>query len=109
MTPLIEPCTYNVLTGFTSDDISDPKSFMLCAESPLIGAGYEIEDECDTDFFGNKITSCNIGCYGANGTDTEYQSECFCEKAVRITKYVFECIFETIADEIRHLASKINK
>lgn len=109
MTPLIEPCAYNVLPGFTSDDISDPKSFMLSAGSPLIGAGYEIEDECDTDFFGNKITSCNIGCYGANGTDTEYQSECFCEKAVRITKYVFECIFETIADEIRHLASKINK
>ena len=42
MTPLIEPCTYNVLTGFTSDDISDPKSFMLSAGSPLIGAGYEI-------------------------------------------------------------------
>ncbi|MGN0568003.1 MAG: right-handed parallel beta-helix repeat-containing protein [Acutalibacteraceae bacterium] len=109
MTPLIEPCAYNVLPGFTSDDISDPKSFMLSAGSPLIGAGYQIEDDCGTDFFGNKITSCNIGCYGGNGTDAEYQSESFCERGVRITKNVIETIVIEINYNVTRLIKKAKK
>ena len=65
----------NVKPGFTGDDPADPASFTLCAGSPLIGAGYAIEDDCALDFFGNEIESRNIGCYGGAGTDTPYRPE----------------------------------
>ena len=65
----------NVKPGFTGDDPADPASFTLCAGSPLIGAGYALEDDLSLDFFGNEIESRNIGCYGGKGTNTPYRPE----------------------------------
>ncbi|MGN0635070.1 MAG: right-handed parallel beta-helix repeat-containing protein [Acutalibacteraceae bacterium] len=105
MTPLFEPGAYNVLPGFSGEDLSDPGSFTLSADSPLIGAGYSVQDDCTTDFFGNTITSQNIGCYGGNGTDAKYPKESVIQKAFRTIRYVLE----TIVKEIRYNADRLIK
>ena len=38
------------------ENTEDILSYVLSADSPLIGAGIEIEGAPETDFFGNKIT-----------------------------------------------------
>ena len=53
--------------------------------------------QIDTDFFGNSMESCNIGCYSGKGTDTEYKPEGFLEKIIRIIKNTFEAIIHEIA------------
>ena len=85
MSPLVDPDSLNIDPGFTGKNSSDINSFMLKADSPLIGAGVEIEDDVTTDFFGNEITSTNIGCYGGTGIETEspYQFEIFEMKMLR--------------------------
>lgn len=94
--PLVDIGSVNTLPGFAGTDYSDPASFMLSADSPLIGAGVAIPG-VDTDFFGNSIESCNIGCYSGKGTDTEYKPEGFLEKIIRIIKNIFEAIIHEIA------------
>ena len=107
--PLVDGCSLNTVPGFTGSDYSDYMSFSLSADSPLIGAGVEIEDDCDTDFFGNKITSNNIGCYGGEGTDAEYSGEGFFAKLIRIIGHMLNVIkheFEVLIDEIEETFEK---
>ena len=85
----------NTLPGFVGGD--DPtKAYQLAEGSPLIGAGFEIKDGCMTDFYGNEITSNNIGCYSADGEDAELDKENFFEKAVRFIRQIFNIAIEEI-------------
>ncbi len=52
---------------FIGTDVTNPESFVLASNSRLIGKGMSIETDAEKDFFGNEITSTNIGCYGGNG------------------------------------------
>lgn len=77
----------NTVPGFAGDDLTAFESFKLSADSPLIGAGVEVEgNDLTTDIFGNKITGNNIGCYGADGEDAEYEGESIIERIVRFFK-----------------------
>lgn len=109
MTPLFERNAINVLPGFTADNSAEPGSFMLSAKSPLIGAGCEIEDDCTTDFFGNKITSNNIGCYGGDGTNADYPPESAVKKAIRTIGYVIETVIIEINYNIKRMIKKIKQ
>lgn len=94
---LITGTKFNTLPGFSGDNYSDIGSFTLSKDSPLIGAGCEIPgDDCKVDFYGNKIESSNIGCYGASGTDISYRRETVIEKIIRF----FKCIFDMIKNSI---------
>ncbi len=96
-TPLCDITSLNTVPGFAGKDFTDPASFKLSTDSPLIGAGMAIEsNDLETDFFGNKITSNNIGCFGANGEDTEYEGEGFIEKIIRLCKSIVERIIREI-------------
>lgn len=96
LTPFIDIFSMNTVPGFVGDDYSDYMSFEISKNSPLIGAGYDIDDDCKTDFFGNEIAGNNIGCYAGEGADAEYNGESFFEKLIRTI-----CdIFETVKHEI---------
>ncbi len=97
MKPLIDTKSINELPGFAGDDIEEIKSYELSKYSPLIGKGTKIDNELKTDFFGNEITSNNIGCYGGNGVDVEYEKEGFFEKIGRKIRNTFETIAHEIA------------
>lgn len=96
MTPLVDFNSLNTKPGFAGDDTADIMSYVLSKDSPLIGAGIEIEGAPATDFFGNEITSNNIGCYGGNGVDAPYQAETKFEKLFRMIKNIFETIIHEI-------------
>ncbi len=96
MTPLVDLGSMNVLPGFAGTDYSDKNSFVLSKDSPLIGAGTKIDDKIITDFFGNEITSTNIGCYGSTGADVEYEEEGFFEKIIRRLRDVGETVVHEI-------------
>lgn len=96
MTPLIDLTSFNTKPGFAGEDTDDILSFVLSEDSPLIGAGIEIEGAPETDFYGNTITSNNIGCYGGNGVDVPYQAETRIEKLFRMIKNVFETLIHEI-------------
>ena len=95
--PLIDMLSLNTVPGFAGDDYSDYMSFEISKNSPLIGAGYKIDDELSADIFGNEITSCNIGCYAGDGVDCEYKSETVVEKIIRTIVDFFETIIHEIA------------
>ena len=88
--PLIDLGSMNTVPGFVGTDYSDPESFKLSADSPLIGAGYNVEG-CDAphDFYGNEIVSNNIGCYMGEGEDVPYEGEGFFTKIFRICRSIF--------------------
>ena len=95
MTPLVDIGAMNTVPGFAGDDYDDANSFILSAESPLIGAGAPVKG-IEKDFYGNPITSNNIGCYGGTGADVEYDGE---NILVKIIRTVFD-IIETVIHEI---------
>ncbi len=90
----------NLNPGFSGDDYSNIESFMLSFKSPLIGKGYKVNDGITKDFFGNEITSTNIGCYGGSGTDAEYDSEFFISRIFRIVKQFFNALVMIIKYDI---------
>ena len=92
---LITGTKFNTIPGFSGEGV-DPASFTLSKDSPLIGAGYVMDDGCDTDFFGNEIVSCNIGCYGGAGTDAPYRREGVFEKIARF----FRCLFDMLRNRM---------
>lgn len=96
MTPLVDMFAMNTVPGFADDDTSDFMSYVLSKDSPLIGKGVKVDDGLTTDFFGNEITSNNIGCYGGNGVNAEYKAETMIEKLVRMIKNVFQTIIHEI-------------
>lgn len=59
----------NVDPQFVGTDIEDKNSFILSANSKLIGAGVQVEDDMgEHDFYGNPLTEKhNIGCYEGEG------------------------------------------
>lgn len=86
--PAFDKDALNTLPGFAGGD--DPiKAYQLAEGSPLIGAGFKVDDGCLTDFYGNKITSNNIGCYSAEGENSELKTENFFEKIARVIRQVF--------------------
>ena len=88
----------NRLPGFVGDDLTNPESFRLSEDSPLIGKGVEIEgNDLTTDFFGNEITSNNIGCFGGDGENVKYERENIFERIINF----FESLFERIVHEIK--------
>lgn len=109
MTPLVDLKSYNILPGFSGEDLSDPDSFTLSADSPLIGAGCAIDDAGDKDFFGNPITGNNIGCYGGDGTNAEYQKESLSNKLHRNATDVCNTVVIIIKNEIKRLIKKVIK
>ncbi len=63
-------------------------------ENPIVissyGDGYEIPgDGCTQDFFGNPITSNNIGCCGGSGENGLYQEEDIFTGIIRIVRQIF--------------------
>lgn len=93
MTPLVDLGAMNTVPGFAGEDYEEFMSFVLSSDSPLIGAGAAVEgDDSQTDFYGNKITSRNIGCYGGEGVDAEYKAETFLEKIIRTIRNIFETV-----------------
>ena len=65
------------------------EAYMLAENSPLIGCGYNVEDDLTVDFFGNEITSAYIGCYSAEGEDGEVKTENIIEKIFRFFRQLF--------------------
>ncbi|MBQ8027137.1 MAG: hypothetical protein IJ261_03365 [Clostridia bacterium] len=109
MTPLVDIGSLNTVPGFSGGDFTDRLSFELSGDSPLIGAGVKVDDDLEYDFFGNKITSNNIGCYGGNGTDAEYESESFFTKILRTVNDIMTVLrheFDVIKEEIEELIDK---
>ncbi len=98
LTPLVAKNSINTIPGFVGSDTEDILNFVLSKDSPLIGAGIEIEGAPETDFFGNKITSNNIGCYGGEGADVPYQAEYKLERLLRFIKNLFETLLHEIAN-----------
>lgn len=96
MTPLVDILAMNTVPGFAGDDTADIMSYVLSEKSPLIGKGEKVDDGLTTDFFGNEITSNNIGCYGGKGVNAEYKGETAIEKLVRLIKNVFQTIIHEI-------------
>ena len=104
--PIMDINSMNVIPNFVGG--SDSRTaYQLAEGSALIGAGAKIDDGLTEDFFGNKITSTNIGCYGGSGeavTDdtVDSENEGVIEKFIRIIK----TIFKIIVNEIRKLAEE---
>lgn len=90
----------NTVPGFVGGE--GYEAYKLLADSPLIGKGKVIEDDLTTDFFGNEITSNNIGCYAGDGEDGEYDREWLVEKIIRF----FRQIFNIIKREINYLKNE---
>lgn len=95
MTPFVDFGAMNTVPGFSGTDYSDVNSFRLSKDSPLIGAGSAVNG-VEKDFYGNEITSNNIGCYGGTGSDTEYKGENFIEKIIRTVRNIFETLWHEI-------------
>ncbi len=98
MTPLIDVNSLNILPGFVGNDTEDIYSYILSKNSPLIGAGIKIDDGLTKDFFGNEITSNNIGCYGGTGEDAPYETETMIERFIRILKNVILTLIHEIME-----------
>ncbi len=96
MTPVIDINSMNTIPGFAGDNTSDKNNYVLSKDSPLIGAGSNVDDGLTTDFFGNEITSNNIGCYGGDGADVEYTAETPTESLIRIIKNIIQTIIHEI-------------
>ncbi len=99
--PFLDMFSVNTDPCFVSEDTTKPESFILKADSPLIGKGYAIEDETNTkDFFGNDITSNNIGCYGGSGVQTEEPS---------VQEKPIDAVWRMILDIFKYLGNQIMK
>lgn len=95
MSPIVDFGAMNTVPGFAGSDYSDVNSFMLSADSPLIGAGSAVEG-VEKDFYGNPVQSNNIGCYGGTGTDAEYKGENIIVKIFRLIRNFFETLYHEI-------------
>ena len=69
--PPFDLLSINTRPDFAGDDMNDVNSFKLIKGSKLIGGGIERDDieKMEYDFYGEKVTSTNIGCYGGDGVD----------------------------------------
>lgn len=99
--PPVDPFAMNENPCFAGDDYSDKNSFKLAKNSPLIGKGSKIHDGLTKDFFGDEITSNNIGCYGGDGVDVKGERSNIFEEIILF----FKVLFNVIKTEINKLLS----
>lgn len=85
---MCDPLAMNTAPGFTTNELI--AAYQLAINSPLIGKGMKIEDGLTTDFFGNEIESCNIGCYMGKGEEPEVVNENIFLKLVRFIRNIFD-------------------
>ncbi|MBQ6897595.1 MAG: hypothetical protein IJN70_01335 [Clostridia bacterium] len=91
----------NTLPGFTGGEGID--AYRLAVNSPLLGKGMKIDDGVALDFYGNEITSTNIGCYMGEGEEPEAATENIFIKLIRLIKNIFDRLkheFDVIKREI---------
>ena len=103
----VDPFSMNTLPAFTGGE--EIEAFMLAVNSPLIGAGMAIDDGLTTDFFGNEITSNNIGCYMGNGEEPESKTENIFVKILRLIKNLFDRLLheiDVIMEDIEDIKKK---
>lgn len=97
----------NTLPAFTGGEGID--AYKLAVNSPLIGKGVKVEDGLKTDFYGNEISSVNIGCYMGGGEEPEVQTEnCFI-RFFRMIKNFFDRIKHELDVIKREIEETINK
>lgn len=97
--PPFDLLSMNTRPDFAGDDMTDPDSFRLVKGSRLIGAGAEREDieKMEYDFFGEKVTSTNIGCYGGDGVDAKRDIYDIFDVIVDIGRF-FAGLFQRLID-----------
>ncbi len=98
--PLCDLDSMNEEPGFAGTDYSDPESFRLAKNSPLIGAGYEIYDGLKYDFFGEEIMSHNIGCYGGTGVDVIGETSNVFDEFINLFRLLWGSIVKELNDLI---------
>ena len=96
ISPVVDLGSLNANPGFAGDNTDDIKSYELSKDSPLVGGGVKIDDGLTTDFFGNEITSNNIGCYGGDGVGAEYPEETPNDFIIRIIKNIIQTLIHEI-------------
>ncbi len=104
---MCDPLSMNANPGFTTDELI--AAYQLAINSPLIGKGMKIDDGLTTDFFGNEIESCNIGCYMGKGEEPEASTENIFEKLVRLLRNLYERLvheYNIIVREIEEAFAK---
>lgn len=100
--PICDLTSMNCDPLFASTDTSKKESFKLAKNSPLIGAGMEIDDGLTKDFFGEEIVSNNIGCYGGLG-EVEVTEPTPDDTLTNFIKLLIEIIYKNILDFIYDL------
>lgn len=106
--PICDPLAMNEFPAFAGTDYTKAESFKLAKNSPLIGAGVKVEDGLTVDFFGDPITSNNIGCYGGTGVDVEVETPDFYGKIQNLIKLIIESIKKEISDLIEDIKYDMN-
>ncbi len=101
-TPFFDALSKNTYPAFVGGEGID--AYKLASNSPLIGCGYEVEDDLTLDFFGNEISSANIGCYGAEGEAEKGETENIIEKIIRYFKMMYYIIIREIRVLIEDLS-----
>ena len=105
LTPVIDIFSMNTLPAFVGGEGTD--AYRLAVNSPLLGKGTEIEDELLYDFYGNEITSTNIGCYMGSGEEPEAETENLIMKLFRAIKNLFDRLIHEANIIRRELDEKI--
>lgn len=84
LTPILDLFAMNTNPAFANAEGID--AYKLAVNSPLISAGSRVDDGITVDFFGNEITSANIGCYGGKGEEPEVKTQNIFEKLIAFFK-----------------------
>lgn len=95
-------CAKNTIIGapgFVGDDLDDINSFKLSEKSKLVGAGIKLDGEETLDFYGNPVTSNNIGCFGSEGVAQKKVFKPF-EFMLKMCTHVLATIYQTVSDLI---------
>ncbi|MBQ6898308.1 MAG: hypothetical protein IJN70_04945 [Clostridia bacterium] len=104
---MCDPLAINTDPGFSTNELIE--AYQLAINSPLIGKGMKIEDGLTTDFFGNEIESCNIGCYMGRGEEPEADTENIFEMLIRFIRNIMQRLaheFNVIRRELEEALAK---
>ncbi len=107
LNPGCDILSMNTLPGFVGGEGID--AYQLATNSPLIGKGLEIDDGLTVDFYGNEITSTNIGCYMGTGEEPEAETENIITKFFRLIKNLFDRLMHEINVLKREAQEKIEE
>ncbi len=102
-----DPFSMNTLPVFVGGEGTD--AYRLAVNSPLIGKGMKIDDGLETDFYGNEITSTNIGCYMAEGEEPAGQTENIFLKLFRMIKHIIQRLKHEISVIERNIKESFEK